>query len=221
MIVPLLEASTDVPVPIVAPLSVSAPPLNTFTVMPGMMLLPTASKEAPGPSSSVTPDDGFMFAPATVPTNSKVPPLLTNSGLPPPSLLMAPLLSRMPKSTGRHRTAACGTACQDDAGHALREFEARDGAGAYLADAAAAIFRLTFWPSTPRNSKSAAAADRRRAADEAAGLGTTRPPKPTAIAPPLATANPLAMPPAETIAVPTDLQHQRRWRFLRWRDKQR
>ena len=90
-IVPLLKVSISVPALILAPLSVSAPALKTFAVMPALMSPPVAPKDAPEPSSSVAPERSCMFAPVLpVPRNSKVPPLLMNSGLPLPSLVTAP-----------------------------------------------------------------------------------------------------------------------------------
>ena len=61
MMVPLLKVSTSAPVLIVAPLKVSTPALKTFTVMPALMLL--TGKAAPEPTSSVAPDNGWMFDP--------------------------------------------------------------------------------------------------------------------------------------------------------------
>ena len=65
MMVPLLKVSTSAPVLIVAPLKVSAAPLKTFTVMPASILL--TAKAAPEPTSSVAPDNGWMFDPPLVP----------------------------------------------------------------------------------------------------------------------------------------------------------
>ena len=61
MMVPLLKVSTSAPVLIVAPLNVSTPALKTFTVMPALMLL--TGKAVPEPTSSVAPDNGWMFPP--------------------------------------------------------------------------------------------------------------------------------------------------------------
>ena len=89
-IVPLLKVSNSVPALIVAPLSVSAPALKTIAVMPALKSPPVAPKDTPEPSSSVAPEKSCMFAPMLpVPRNSKVPPLLMNSGLPLPSLVTA------------------------------------------------------------------------------------------------------------------------------------
>ena len=88
------------PTLIVLPLKVSVPALKTFTVTPALMPLPLeASNVAPEATSSVAPESGCMSAAElSVPMNSKVPPLLMNSGLPVPSLVTCPPVSRMARA---------------------------------------------------------------------------------------------------------------------------
>ena len=170
MMVPLLKVSTSAPVLIVAPLKVSAAPLKTFTVMPASILL--TAKAAPEPTSSVAPDNGFMFDPPLVPlANSKVPPLAMNSELPLPSLVTWPPDSRMPRPPAEDGAAAGNAARQDHQGDPLADLGVgEEGAGAEFAGGAAEQLQPVVAGVGADELDGAAARHRGRTGEHAAGL---------------------------------------------------